>query len=283
MGHPAAPPGGVSRMRGVAAFAACLLLVLAGAAAPAQAGAAAPCSGTGSGVTVVVDLSAFGGGVEVTCVSGDPASGLAALRAAGYSTQGTQRDGPGFVCRIDGLPGDDPCVNTPPTTAYWAYWYAERGGSWTYSSSGAANRDPEPGDVDGWAFGAGVQPGIAPPAAPAPPRPPREDPPDDPPDREDQAEPDPPADQGEPDQPTRPDAEPDAEASESPEPRSPAPVTDPATSAPSSPETGGPDAPRADPVARTSSGSPLGVVIGLGLVAALGAAAWLVNRRRLRT
>jgi len=32
--------------------------------------------------------------------------------------------------------------------------------------------DPQPGTVEGWAFGAGGRPGIAPPAAPAPPPPP---------------------------------------------------------------------------------------------------------------
>lgn len=141
-------------------------------AVPAQAAA---CSGT-NGVTVVVDFGSLGGGVQTRCASSDPASGLAALQAAGFSITPVQRF-PGFVCRIDGKPSSDPCVNTPPDTAYWSYWYAKRGGSWTYSGEGPSTRDPAPGTVEGWAFGSGGKPGIAPPAAPAPPPPPPPPPP----------------------------------------------------------------------------------------------------------
>jgi hypothetical protein len=274
-------------MRKLLVAAACLLLI-AGSAAPARAGAAAAaaCPGTGSGVTVVVDFSALGGGVEIACAPGDPASGLAALQGAGFGWTGTTRF-PSFVCRIDGLPtpDQDRCVNTPPATAYWAYWYAERGGAWNYSSSGGASHDPEPGDVDGWAFGSGGRPGVAPPAAPAP-RPPREDPPEQ---QEQPREPrqpreDPPApDQpGAEEDPDRPDAEPDQPGPSEPA-GSPTPTGTTSAPPPPSRDSGGPEAVPGNPVARTSSGSPLGVVIGLGLVVALGAAAWLVNRRRART
>ncbi|HYT10440.1 MAG TPA: hypothetical protein VEL73_07235, partial [Mycobacteriales bacterium] len=98
----------------------------------------------------------------------DPGSGLVALGGAGFSYSFVPRQ-PGFVCQIASLP--DPC-NGAPATAYWSYWHARRGGSWTYSSSGAGSYDPAPGSVEGWAFGSGAQPGIAPPAAPAPPPPP---------------------------------------------------------------------------------------------------------------
>lgn len=134
---------------------------------------AAACSGS-SGVTVVVDFGALGG-LQVGCAPGDPSTGLAALHAAGFSTVGTVHDGPGFVCRISGLPGPDreACNRTPPASAYWAYWHASRGGSWSYSSLGALSYNPAPGTVEGWAFGSGARPGIAPPAAPAPPAPPK--------------------------------------------------------------------------------------------------------------
>jgi len=139
-------------------------LVLAG---PVPAADAAACSGT-TGVTVVVDFGSLGG-IQVGCAAGDPSSGLAALHGAGFGTTGTQKDGPSFVCRINGAPASDPCVVTPPPTAYWSYWHAPPGGSWSYSSLGAAGYNPAPGSVEGWAFGAGARPGIAPPTAPAPP------------------------------------------------------------------------------------------------------------------
>jgi hypothetical protein len=145
-------------------------------AAPASAAVADACVGS-SGVTVVVDFSAFGQGIRVVCVASVPSTGIGALRAAGFSTVGTTHDGPGYVCRINGLPTADTeaCVVTPPTTAYWSYWHAARGGSWVYSTAGAAFYHPEPGSVEGWAFGSGGPPGIAPPAPiaePAPPPPP---------------------------------------------------------------------------------------------------------------
>ncbi len=146
----------VARLSATAAAAGLATAGLVAGAAPAQAAA---CSGT-SGVTVVVD---FGSSTSVRCAPGDPSSGLAALAAAGFSVKQVQRQ-PGFVCRIDGAPASDPCVNTPPTSAYWAYFHASRGGSWSYSSLGAASYDPKPGSVEGWSFGSGGAPGTAPPA-----------------------------------------------------------------------------------------------------------------------
>jgi hypothetical protein len=141
------------------------LLVSAGlvvtSATPAQASA---CSGT-TGVTVVVDFTAFGGGVTVECAHGDPDTGIEALQDAGFTVIGTQRWGLAFVCRINNLPApvDEPCIDTPPVNAYWSYWHATPGGSWSYSPVGASSYDPTPGTVEGWSFGAGSAPGITPP------------------------------------------------------------------------------------------------------------------------
>jgi hypothetical protein len=118
-------------------------------------------------VTVVVDFGALGGGVQTGCAAGDPGSGLAALSAAGHGYTFVPRQ-PGLVCQIDARP--NPC-NGAPTSAYWSYWHASRGGSWSFSTLGAGGYDPGPGTVEGWAFGAGRRPAIAPPAAPAPPPP----------------------------------------------------------------------------------------------------------------
>ncbi|MFK3984420.1 hypothetical protein ACI2K4_29110 [Micromonospora sp. NPDC050397] len=125
---------------------------------------AAACTGT-SGVTVVVDFTAFGGGIQVRCALGDPATGLAALQGAGFAVTGTARWGLAFVCRLDGLPtaATEPCLNTPPASAYWSYWHAPAGGSWSYSTLGATSYNPAPGTVEGWAFGSGGAPGISPP------------------------------------------------------------------------------------------------------------------------
>lgn len=147
-----------SRLVAAILFAACVPLLQA-----PSAGAAA-CSG-GGGVGVVVDFAAFGNGVQVGCAVGDPTSGLGALQAAGFGYSFVPNR-PGFVCRISERP--DPC-NGAPATAYWSYWTAQPGGSWVYSTVGAGNHDPAPGNVEGWAFGAGSAPSVSPPAAAAPP------------------------------------------------------------------------------------------------------------------
>ncbi len=135
-----------------AALTAALLGASTAAAPPAHAAA---CSGT-TGVTVVVDFTALGGTIQTGCALGDPSSGLAALTGAGFSYAFHPRF-PGLVCRINALP--NPC-NGAPATAYWSYWHASHGGAWSYSSLGAGSYDPAPGEVEGWAFGAGSQPGI---------------------------------------------------------------------------------------------------------------------------
>ncbi|GGS27546.1 hypothetical protein [Actinokineospora fastidiosa] len=140
----------------------------------APSAAAAACSGT-TGVTVVVDFGSLGGGTRVACAPGDPSSGMGALSGAGFGYTGVSSH-PGMVCKINGQPAAEACRRPPPTTAYWSYWYAARGGSWTYSSTGAGYRDPAPGTVEGWAFGAGSPPGTPPPAPAPKPRPPAPEP-----------------------------------------------------------------------------------------------------------
>lgn len=121
------------------------------------------------GVTVVVDFQELGGGVNVRCTERAPRDGADALDAAGISWQGVVRWGRGFVCKIAGQPADDPCIDTPPASAYWSYWLAPRGGSWCYSNLGVLARTPPPGTVEGWSFSLGRDGGQSPPPRTAPP------------------------------------------------------------------------------------------------------------------
>lgn len=111
-----------------------------------------------AGVKVVVDFSALGGGVVTRCTTDDPQSGLKALDLTKFRYTYVPRQ-LGMVCTIDALP--NPCTK-PTTSAYWSYWHATPGGTWTYSTSGAGSYDPAPGTVEGWSFGAGVAPGATP-------------------------------------------------------------------------------------------------------------------------
>jgi hypothetical protein len=146
-----------SKVRRSLAAVAVMVATAATVVTGAPAAQAAACSGN-TGVTVVVDFTAFSGGITTGCALGDPATGLAALTGAGFSYSFVPSF-PGFICRINTLP--NPC-NGAPVSAYWSYWHATPGGSWSYSGSGAGSYNPAPGTVEGWAFGSGGQPGQAP-------------------------------------------------------------------------------------------------------------------------
>jgi hypothetical protein len=170
-------------LRAIVGLAACLLT--AGSSSAAVASPAAPAPGTpgycssAAGVTVVVDMSALGGGVTVRCAPGPGGpgyTGLDALRGTGFTVAGTQRYGLAFVCRIQGrpsatesiaIPGNpryhEQCVDTPPQTAFWSYWSARNGGAWTYNTSGASSHDTISGGFEGWRFS------LSPSGSPAPP------------------------------------------------------------------------------------------------------------------
>ena len=132
------------------------LLTASPAASRPTAGA---CTDT-AGVTVVVDFGSAGGGVHTRCAAAPVKNGFEALSKAGFGITNV-RSQPGFLCQIDAKPASD-CQSVPNASSYWSYWYAARGESWTYSSSGAS-RQPPAGSVEGWSFGASQPPGIAPP------------------------------------------------------------------------------------------------------------------------
>ncbi len=124
------------------------------------------CTST-SGVIIVVDFSHFGGSIDRVCDANLTSSTTAAvaMAAEGFTTSGDDYDGPAFVCRINGLPteSDDPCVTTPPATAYWSFWIANPGqDAWGQSPLGVASLVPRPGSVETWIFGAGTPPPYAP-------------------------------------------------------------------------------------------------------------------------
>lgn len=149
------------------------------------------------GVTVIVDFQELGawrghdGSDLVRCAPGPgggknfSGNGLEALDAAGVDMTGTARWGTSFVCRLDGRPAADEtiprtgdptyredCGDTPPANAYWSYWYAENGGSWTYSALGLENRQALPGGFEGWSFSLNRTPTTNPPPDLAATRPP---------------------------------------------------------------------------------------------------------------
>ncbi|MFJ6513638.1 prenyltransferase/squalene oxidase repeat-containing protein [Streptomyces sp. NPDC091406] len=131
-------------------------------AGPAAADPIAECTAT-KGAIVAVDFGPFGGDVVRGCDT-TPTTGYELLHEGGFTTEGTQHDGDGFICRIGTgsfnsgkqypTPATEDCVLTPQATAYWSYWIASPGQeTWSYSPLGAMSRQPKAGDVDAWVFG----------------------------------------------------------------------------------------------------------------------------------
>jgi hypothetical protein len=151
--------------------AAVLVSAAVGLGVPAPA-SAATCSSS-SGVSVVVDFHQLGGGVQTFCDTGGAGkTAWQQLQDAGHTLTPVQRQ-PGFVCRIDGKPASDPCVNTPPADAYWSLWWSDgKSGTWTYSSLGAGSLKVPAGGYVGMSWQgqtAQAKPGVAPTAHPAKP------------------------------------------------------------------------------------------------------------------
>ena len=103
---------------------------------------------------------------QVITFTADSITGLQALDLAGaqpvvytFAGQG------GAVCRLFGVGRDagPNCLGgADGDNRYWAYFRAPAGtSSFTYSRSGAGSTQVHDGDVEGWRFGTGAQPGYA--------------------------------------------------------------------------------------------------------------------------
>jgi len=160
-GRTISPP----RARAVAAALAGAVALLASGTGLGSSSAAPLRSCTlGHGTIVAVDFAHWGGPIVRGCGVGRH-SGYALLHAAGFTTAGDEHDGPAVICRLGDTAfhhgrqyptaNEQACVQTPPTTGYWAYWVAPRGTNhWAYSPLGAIGDVPKPGEVELWIFGA---------------------------------------------------------------------------------------------------------------------------------
>lgn len=62
-----------------------------------------------------------------------------------------------LIVQIDGVPSSA----TADNTHFWAYWH-NAGKGWVYSEEGASYFNPEPGTVEGWAYGDQAKPPLIP-------------------------------------------------------------------------------------------------------------------------
>lgn len=140
-----------------------LVAAAVGLGVPGQAQAAT--CGSAHGVSVVVDFHELGGGVQTACdASGAGKTADSQLRDVGHTLTYVQRQ-PGFICRIDGKPANDACINTPPADAYWSLWWSDgTSGKWSYAAQGAGSLKVPDGGYVGLSWqgsGAKSPPGAA--------------------------------------------------------------------------------------------------------------------------
>jgi len=126
--------GGIA---GAAVVAVWLTVTTTLSAAPVQASVTSASCPPGRGVSVVIEFNGLDHEDVQACAESEGGESAARLlRDAGLALTSVQRQ-PGFVCRVSGLPEQDPCVNTPPADAYWSLWWSDGSSdSWTYAATG---------------------------------------------------------------------------------------------------------------------------------------------------
>jgi len=137
--------------RRAAGFAAVLFTITLGLSAPTAHADPAGVKDCASQGGVYVTIATPDGATYGACVTA-PASGVAALQAAGFTFT---KDASGIICAINGYP--DPCPATFDGT-YWHYYQASAddavAGHWAYATTGPDDTKPQAGWVEGWCYSA---------------------------------------------------------------------------------------------------------------------------------
>lgn len=121
-------------LRRASALGAAVVLTAALGTATSYASEAQAPTCTDEQVAVVLDPASREGDVRVACADEVGVSAWKVFDTA-YGLTGVQRQ-PEFICRVDGEPADDPCVNTPQADAYWGFFTGDDSG-WTFATVGA--------------------------------------------------------------------------------------------------------------------------------------------------
>jgi hypothetical protein len=139
----------VTRHRHAAALAACIAVALTtplGGRAVSRA-----CAAGTVHVAIVVDTGT-GNSVSALCVPAgarDNGAMLLAERASMLGTPQPRYGTSGLLCAIDGFPATGCGERQNGRYAYWSYWHGSNG-AWTYASVGPASTRVDPTVVEGW-------------------------------------------------------------------------------------------------------------------------------------
>ncbi len=137
-------------MRAVRALAALFVSASACTGVSFVAGSPRACAAGQSHVAVVVDFGPAGGTSSVCVPAGSHDNGAAVLaaRASMLGTPPPRFNSSGLLCAIDGVPADGCGDLHDGKYAYWSYWHGD--GGWSYSNVGPGGTRVDSGVVEGW-------------------------------------------------------------------------------------------------------------------------------------
>lgn len=139
------------------------LAVAFGALGPVALAPGPACAAnSASSAALVVDT---GGSVQEYCVEiSGTVSGLELIKLANkqYGLDYAFGYGGQAVCRLAGTGSSSNDCLEDDKPYFWGYWRGTGGGGWSWSNSGAGNTSVGPGDVEGWAWGTGMNGGSHP-------------------------------------------------------------------------------------------------------------------------
>ncbi|HEY6566141.1 MAG TPA: hypothetical protein VI341_01370 [Actinomycetota bacterium] len=134
------------------------LALTAAVFAPAAAGSAPACAAEASGAPHAALVVGTGGSTTTYCVALDASSvsgiHLIQLARTQFGLQYRLGFGGQAVCQLAGVgPTGGDCFGDYPD--FWGYWHGDGHGAWSWAGSGAASASISDGDMEGWTWGSG--------------------------------------------------------------------------------------------------------------------------------
>jgi hypothetical protein len=104
----------------------------------------------GAGVSLTIETK----NADTRCATNFSGTSWQLLLATGHEVLGTSAYPTGFVCKVNGYPETQDCIDTPRyNEGSWAFFVARPGKTtWQYALTGAATHFSECGSAEAWVF-----------------------------------------------------------------------------------------------------------------------------------
>lgn len=111
------------------------------------------CQTQGVSLTIEADT------IDTRCAKAFSGTSWQLILATGHQVLGTSAYPVGFVCKLNGFPASQDCVDTPRyDEGSWAFFVARPGKkTWQYALTGASTHFSECGSAEAWVFVPGTE------------------------------------------------------------------------------------------------------------------------------